>query len=132
MTITEGTAAVEDEVPTLGQLLVQSARAGRDRIAAQALADEGTILAQSAVRAVLVAEEDGAPICRWEGLMGRLYGLGLDDHQRAFLGLVLSIVGIGHITLAVVPDLDERRMLIVQRTILRLAGNDRVAIGPRL
>ncbi|MFG2780845.1 hypothetical protein ACGFY7_23695 [Streptomyces prunicolor] len=132
MTIITTTAARDSGGPTLGQLLVKSANDGRDRIAAQALADEETILDRANVRAALVADEDGTPICRWEGLMGRTYALGLDDHQRAFLGLVLSIVGIGHITLAVVPDLDERRMLIVLRAILRLTDNDRVAIGTRM
>ncbi|QWA20905.1 hypothetical protein KJK32_05070 [Streptomyces sp. JCM17656] len=45
-------------------------------------------------RLLVVAGADG-PVCRWEGLMGRLYGLGLDDQQRAFLGLVMGMVGIG-------------------------------------
>lgn len=140
MTITTMSPADEAEAPgaetgppaTPVHPLVESARSDRDRIAAQALVDEETILSQANVRAILLVEEDGTTVCRWEGLMGRVYGLGLDHPQRAFIGLVLSVVGIGHITLAVVPDLDERRMLIVQRMILQLTGNDRVAIGTRV
>ncbi|MGW0821853.1 hypothetical protein [Streptomyces sp. NPDC002845] len=116
----------------LGAELVKSAREGRDRIAMQALVDEASILARDNVRSTLVVEQDGRVTALWERLSGRVYTLGLDEHQRAFLGLVLSIVGIGQVTLAAVPDLDERRMLIVQRAILALTGNDRVAIGVRL
>ncbi len=64
--------------------------------------------------------------------MGRLYGLGLDDGQRAFLGLVLGMVGIGLHTLWEVERLDERRLLILMRAMPVLAGNDRIAIGTRV
>lgn len=116
----------------LGQLLVESATKPRDRIAAQALAEEETILALPQVRSLLVVEDEGRPTARWEKLMGRLYTLQLDATQRAFLALVLSMLGIGQITLAAVEDLDERRLLIMQRAILKLAGNDRIAVGTRL
>ena len=134
MTTTTTQAADTDEadLPTLGELLLASAKNNRDRIATQALVDEETLLTRDSVRNALVAKHDGRMTCRWEGLSGRLYTLGLDDVERAFLGLVLSIVGIGHITIAVVEDLDERRLVIVQRAIRGLAGNDRIAIGTRL
>ncbi|MBO4258250.1 hypothetical protein [Streptomyces griseorubiginosus] len=118
-------------MPTLGELLVQSAKLGRDRTAAQALAEEETLLAHQGVRLALVVKEDGRMTARWEGLMGRLYTLNLDEVQRAFLGLVLSMVGIGHIPLTAVESLDERRLLIMQRALCRLAGNDRIARGTR-
>lgn len=120
------------DTPELGQLLVESATRPRDRIAAQALAEEESILALRHVRRLLVEENRGAMTARWENLMGRQYALGLDAQQRAFLGLVLSMLGIGHITLAAVEDLDERRLLIIQRAILKLSGNDRIAVGTRL
>jgi hypothetical protein len=116
----------------LGELLVESSTRNRDRIAAQAIAQEETILALRHVRALLVEEKRGVMTARWENLMGRQYALGLDAPQRAFLGLVLSILGIGHITLAAVEELDERRLLIIQRAILKLSGNDRIAVGTRM
>lgn len=125
-------APQEADVLPLGELLVASAKNARDRAAAQALAEEGELILRPAVRAALVVREDGRMTCRWEGLSGRLYTLGLDDEERAFLGLVLSMVGIGLHTLSAVPDLDERRLSIILRAILRLAGNDRIAVGTRL
>lgn len=120
------------DTPELGKMLVASSKRDRDRIAAQALAEEETILALPQVRRLLVEEDHGRLTARWENLMGRQYSLELEDQQRAFLGLVLSILGIGHTTLAIVEDLDERHLLIIQRAILKLAGNDRIAVGTRL
>ncbi|WP_406839741.1 hypothetical protein ACICHK_32885 [Streptomyces sp. AHU1] len=67
-----------------------------------------------------------------EGLTGRVYCLGLDEEQRAFLGLVPSMVGIGHVPLAAVSDLGERRLAVTLRAVARLAGNDTPAVGMRL
>lgn len=128
---TPAAAGVDDE-PSLGELLVHSARNSRDRAAVQALADEETLLAHPGLRAALVVKEEGRMTARFEGLMGRLYTLGLEEAQRAFLGLTLSMVGIGSVPLSAVEQLDERRLLILQRAILRLAGNDRIAIGTAL
>lgn len=125
-------APEEADVLPLGELLVASAKSARDRAATQALAEEGELILRPAVRAALVVREDGRMTCRWEGLSGRLYTLGLDEDERAFLGLVLSMVGIGLHILSAVPDLDERRLSIILRAILRLAGNDRIAVGTRL
>ena len=134
MTTTKSRSVPADEVdvPRLGQLLVESAKDDRDRAAAQALAEEEELLTHPGVRAALVERVDGRMTCRWEGLSGRLYTLGLDDEQRAFLGLVLSMVGIGSHTISAVPDLDDRRLAIILRAILRLAGSDRIAVGTRL
>lgn len=132
MTTTTTVPADEAEAPTLGELLVRSAKSGRDRAAAQALAEEETLLAHGGVRATLVVKEGGRMTAVWERLMGRVYTLGLDEEQRAFLGLVLSMVGIGQVPLSAVEKLDERRLLIMQRAIVRLAGNDRIAVGTRL
>lgn len=131
MTATTTTPADEVDVPALGELLVKSARPGRDRTAAQALAEEETLLAHRGVRTALVVKDGGRMTARWEGLMGRLYTLNLDEPQRAFLGLVLSMVGIGCTPLTAVEVLDERRLLIMQRALCRLAGNDRIAFGTR-
>ncbi|MER6233378.1 hypothetical protein ACFY1L_46235 [Streptomyces sp. NPDC001663] len=122
----------ESEASTLGKLLVDSASNDRDRAAAQALFEEETLLAHDGVRAALVVRQSGHMTARWEGLMGRLYTLGLDEPQRAFLGLVLSMVGIGSIPLSAVEELDEHRLVIMQRAIVRLAGNDRIATGTKI
>ncbi len=122
----------EPEAPTLGEQLIASAAYIRERAATQALVEEETILALDNVRRLLVVEGEDGPVCHWEGLMGRLYGLGLDDAQRAFLGLVLGMVGIGLHTLVAVEKLDERRLLVLMRAMPVLAGNDRIAVGTRL
>ncbi|MEV8431983.1 hypothetical protein ACWHLZ_28145 [Streptomyces chartreusis] len=122
----------EAGTPTLGELLIASSAAGRDRAAAQALVEEETILAMDSVRRLLIVEDENGSACRWEGLMGRLYGLGLDEQQRAFLGLVMGMVGIGLHIMSAVEELDERRLLILMRAMPVLARNDRIAIGTRL
>lgn len=133
MTITETRAELADEAdaPTIGELLIASA-AGRERAAAQALVEEETILARDSVRRLLVVEGEEGPVCQWERLMGREYGLELDDAQRSFLGLVLGMIGIGLHTLWEVERLDERRLLILMRAMPALAGNDRIAVGTRV
>lgn len=68
----------------------------------------------------------------WEGLMGRLYTLDLDEQERAFLGLVLSMVAIGLTPLTALELPDQRRVLILMRAIPLLAGNDRIAVGTRV
>ncbi|KAB1986424.1 hypothetical protein [Streptomyces triticiradicis] len=69
---------------------------------------------------------------QWEGLTGRVCCLGLDEEQQAFLGLVLSMVGIGHVPLAAVSDLGGRRLAVMLRAVARLAGNDTPVVGTRL
>ncbi|MEU5091739.1 hypothetical protein [Streptomyces sp. NPDC021356] len=133
MTITDATPETTDDVEVpLGTLLLQSAKSPRRRAATQALVEEETILARDDVRSILVVEENGAPVCDWDRLQGRLYTLGLDERQRDFLGLVLGMVGIGSYTLATAGDLDERHLAILMRAIPQLAGNDRLAVGTRL
>lgn len=124
--------AEEVDVPRLGELLVKNAKNNRDRAAAQALAEEGGLLALDRVRTALVVKRGGRTTAEWERIMGRTYTLGLDEQQRTFLSLVLSLAGIGTVPLTAVESLDERCLVILQRAILRLAGNDRLAIGTRM
>lgn len=131
-TTTTPADASADNEPSLGELLVHSASNSRDRAAAQALADEETLLTHRGLRAALVVKENGRMTARFDALMGRLYTLGLEETQRAFLGLVLSMVGIGSVPLSAVEQLDERRLLILQRAIFSLAGNDRTAVDTAL
>ncbi|GCB49018.1 hypothetical protein [Streptomyces sp. NL15-2K] len=131
-TISSCTSVDEPDAPQLGELLVRSAADLRDRTAVQALVEERKLLARDNVRAALVTKQGGVMKCRWEGMAGRLYSLGLDDGERAFLGLVLSIVGVRQSYLSAAEHLDERRLKIVLQAMMRLAGNDRIAIGARL
>jgi hypothetical protein len=126
-----GTLAGVD-LATLGEQIVRNSRPGGSRAAARALVDEGSIFARQNVRMALLIDTPDGAACWWEGLSGRVYTLGLDQEQRDFLGLVLSLVGIGHITLAAAQDLDERRMSIILRAILQMSGNDTIAVGTRL
>ncbi|CAM5741185.1 hypothetical protein STAFG_2921 [Streptomyces afghaniensis 772] len=135
MTVTEAeteTPEVTDEVPRLCKQLLRTADSSRARASVQALAEERTILEMPAVRRALVVDTSCGARADFEGLSGLQYGLGLDEQQRVFLDLVLSMMGIGITTLASVEDLDERRLPIILRAILRLAGNDTIAVGTRL
>ncbi|MPY34105.1 hypothetical protein FNH09_23505 [Streptomyces adustus] len=115
----------------LSGLLIRSVE-GQHRVAIQALVEERTILALPQVRTAIVAERRGRKACNWEGLTGMLYTLPLDRPQRIFLGLLLSMVGIGSTPLSAVADLDHERLRIFTQAILRLAGSDSIAIGTRL
>ncbi|MCX5056798.1 MULTISPECIES: hypothetical protein [unclassified Streptomyces] len=125
-------SADEIAAPPLGQLLLRSAAGRRDRTAVQALVEEEKLLALDNVRGALVTKADGVMTCRWEVMARRLYTLGLDDGDRAFLGLVLSIVGVRQGYLSAVEYLDERRLKIMLHAMIRLTSNDRLAIGTRL
>ncbi|MFI5798846.1 hypothetical protein [Streptomyces sp. NPDC051677] len=131
-TTSADTAADEPDTPPLGELLVRSAVGLRERIAVQALLEEEELLARDNFRSALVTKRDGVMTCRWEGVAQRLYTLGLNDGERTFLGLVLSIVGMRQSSLAAVQYLDERRFKIVLQAMIRLAGTDWIAIGMRL
>jgi hypothetical protein len=132
MTTTSATTTDDIDLKRLGKQLVRSATSARARAAAQALVEEETILAQRGVLAALGLLDPSPAKVRWEGLAGRVYSLGLDDEQRAFLGLTLSMVGIGQVSLAAVSSLGERRLAVMLRAIARMAGNDTIAVGTRL
>ena len=54
-TTTQAADTDEADLPTLGELLLASAKNNRDRIATQALVDEETLLTRDSVRNALVA-----------------------------------------------------------------------------
>lgn len=135
MTTTDTIPAITPDgvdLERLGAQLVRNARRPWDRAAAQALAAERTILALPRVRSALVVEKSKGAVARWEGLLGHLYTLSLDEQQRAFLGLVLSMTGMGSTPLTAVEQLDEERLRIILKSIVTLAGNDRIAVGTRM
>jgi hypothetical protein len=95
--------------------------------------EEETVLAHRSVLGALgLLDTPSAAKVGWEGLMGRVHSLGLDDEQRAFLGLTLSMLGIGGVSLAAASGLGERRLAVMLRAIARLAGNDTIAVGTRI
>ncbi|MER6712546.1 hypothetical protein [Streptomyces sp. NPDC000877] len=122
----------EVELQALGEQLLRTAKSSPARAAVQALIGEHTILSAPAVRQALILHTDDGEMAHFEGLAGHQYSLGLDKQQRCFLELVLSMVGIGMITLAVVQNLDDRRLALLLRATLRLAGNETLAVGTRL
>ncbi|MFF5001680.1 hypothetical protein ACFY3G_02535 [Streptomyces phaeochromogenes] len=133
MTTTFEPPADEAVEPPLGERLLASTSDLRQRVAVAALAEEGLILERKSVQEALVWEPgDGTARCTWEHLTGRMYGLGLEDDERAFLDLVLSITGVAHQTSLVrVMDLDERRTAIILRAMIQLSGCDTLAVGTR-
>ncbi|MFL1904742.1 hypothetical protein ACJWDR_37415 [Streptomyces tauricus] len=118
---------------TLGARLLESATDPRHRVVLTALLEEGHILALDSVQRSLAWEPgDGTVACSWDHLSADLHDLGLDDGQRAFLDLLLSATGVLHATsLARVIGLDERRLAILLRAIVRLSGCDTIAVGTR-
>ncbi|MEV2193324.1 hypothetical protein AB0I02_20400 [Streptomyces phaeochromogenes] len=84
----------EEDAPSLGALLLASAVNPRDRAAVRALVDEELILARDHIRTALVVKTTAGRMgCDWERFGKRLYTLGLDEGERAFLDLVLSLAG---------------------------------------
>ncbi|MFE6194137.1 hypothetical protein [Streptomyces sp. NPDC057838] len=122
----------EAEYEQLGAELLRNTVNRRQRAAVQALVEERSVLSVPAVQRALIVDTRKGRAAHFEGLSGLQYGLGLDEQQRAFLHLVLSMVSIGITTLASVEDLDDRRLPIILRAILRLAGNEDLAVGRRL
>ncbi|MET8409686.1 hypothetical protein ABZV34_16590 [Streptomyces sp. NPDC005195] len=133
MTVTSAETTDGSMLERRGQRLIDSAKNDRERAAAEALVEEQTILSrQNVLTALGLWDTPSSSEVRWEGLGGRVYSLGLDDEQRAFLGLTLSMVGIGSVGLTAVRELDDRRLAVMLRAIARLAGNDTLAVGTRL
>ena len=122
----------EAEYRQLSTELLRNTKIRRQRAAVQALIEERTILSLPAVQRALIVHSGKGRAARLTGLSGCRYTLGLDEGQRCFLGLVMSLVGMGITTLASVEDLDDRRLPIILRAILRLAGNETIAVGTRL
>ncbi|MFE9812617.1 hypothetical protein [Streptomyces sp. NPDC005548] len=133
MTLTSAKSSEAALLELRGARLIESATTDRELAAAEALVDEETILSHRSVYGALGLQDlPSEATVRWEGLMGRVYTLGLDREERVFLGLTLSMVGIGNTPLSAVSDLGERRLAIILRAIARLAGNDTLTLGPRI
>lgn len=126
------TADDEEDAPSLGSLLLASATSPRDKAAVRALVDEEKILARDHVqRALVVKTPEGRMGCDWERFSKRLYILGFNEGERAFLELILSIAGPYQVSLSRVLELDERRLAIVLRGLVQWSDCDTLAIGTR-
>jgi len=131
MTLT--TTAVEDtDTPPFEELLLKAAVTPREQAAVRALVEEEQILARDNFRRAMTWQTDEGIEFSWQNLACNLYGLNLDESERAFIDLVLSIVWPHQTSLVRVMDLGERRLAIVLRAMIRLAGNDTLAVGTRL
>ncbi|MFD3310044.1 hypothetical protein [Streptomyces sp. NPDC058694] len=133
MGITAEPSTDEATEPPLGEQLLALASGLREEVAMWALATEEQILSRDTVRKALVYSNlDGTRGLAWERLDCRFYELGLDEASLSFLDLVLSVAGIAHRTSLVrVMDLDEHRMAIILRAMIRLSGCDTLAVGTR-
>lgn len=120
------------DTPPFEELLLKAAASPREKAAVRALADEEQILARPAFRRALVWHADEGVEFSWQNLACYLYGLGLNDAERAFVDLVLSIASPHQTSLTRVMDLDERRLAIVLRAMISLSGVDTLAVGTRL
>lgn len=130
MTLTSAETTEAALLELRGARLIESATTDRELAAAQALVEEKTILSHRSVYGALgLLDLPSEATVRWESLMGRVYTLGLDREERVFLGLTLSMLGIGNTPLSAVSDLGERRLAIFLRAITQLARNDTPAVG---
>jgi hypothetical protein len=118
--------------PSMPSALQRWAVTARDRAVVTALVEEGELLAREDVRRVLVRDDGPGPRCDWLRLAGHLDGLQLVASERVFLSLLLSMAGCRPVELSLVQDLDEARLAIVLRALVRLSGNSRIAVGTRV
>ncbi|MFI5941900.1 hypothetical protein ACIBCB_16820 [Streptomyces uncialis] len=119
--------------PALPQRLRRWAVTARDQAAVSALTEEAGLLGRDDIRLVLVREDAATGLrCDWSALARQLYVLELSAAERVFLGFVLSMAGSHQTALSRVQELDEARLAIVLRALVRLSGNGRIAVGTRV
>ncbi|MDX3455023.1 hypothetical protein PV396_24295 [Streptomyces sp. ME02-8801-2C] len=121
------TTAADAEARALGRKLLKAAASPREKAAVWALVEEGEIFARSEVRRTLVWQTDKGIELTWQHLSCGLYALGLDDSERSFVDLVLSIAWPHQTSLMRVTELGSRRLDIVLQAIRQLAGDDMTA-----
>ena len=120
------------DAPPFEEVLLKAAVTPREQAAVRALVDEEQILARPTFRRALVWHTDGGIEFSWQNLACYLYGLELDDAERGFVDLVLSIASPHQTSLTRVMDLDERRLAILLRALISLSAVDTLAGGTRL
>ncbi|UIX32995.1 hypothetical protein [Streptomyces sp. GQFP] len=122
----------DTEAPPFEKQLLKAAVTPREQAAVRALVDEEQILARPTFRTALARQTDDGIEFSWQNLACYLYGLGLDESERAFADLVLSLAWPHQTSLTRVMDLDERRLAILLRAMINLSGVDTLAVGTRL
>ncbi len=132
MTATTPFLGQEDvDAPSFVEHLLKAAVTSREQAAVQALVEE-VILTNDAVRRNLVRQtDDGGIQFSWQFLAYNLHSVGLDESGRAFVNFILSVAWCGQTSLVHVRELDERRLAILLRAMVRLSGNDTLAITVR-
>lgn len=132
MTTTPFLDQEDADAPLFEDVLLKAAVTPREQAAVRALVDEEQILARDPFRRALVWETGDGIEFSWQNLACYLYGLGLNDADRSFVDLVLSIASPHPTSLTRVMDLDERRLAILLRAMISLSGVDTLAVGTRL
>ncbi|NEC92193.1 hypothetical protein [Streptomyces sp. SID12501] len=122
----------DTDAPPFEELLLKAAASPREQAAVRALVDEEQILSRPAFRRALVWDTVEGIEFSWQNLACYLYGLELNDSERGFVDLVLSIASPHQTSLTRVMDLDERRLAILLRAMISLSGVDTLAVGTRL
>ncbi|MFM9542342.1 hypothetical protein [Streptomyces turgidiscabies] len=121
-------------IPALEKLLLKPSTQPRDKAALRALIEEGAILTRANVRRTLIATNDqGTPVgCAWDRVAKDRFGFELDEEQRIFLDVVLSIAGPHHVNLGWLMEIDDRRLAILLRAMTEMAGNNTIAIATKI
>ncbi|WP_055525334.1 hypothetical protein [Streptomyces graminilatus] len=133
--MTATTPPAEDTAPpALEEVLLKRLTNPRDQAGLRALIEEGTVLARSSVRrSLIVTNDEGKPVgCAWDRVAKERYGLDLDEEQRIFLDVILSVASFHHVNLGWLMEIDDRRLAILLRAMTEMAGNDTIAIGTKL
>ncbi|ELP67681.1 hypothetical protein STRTUCAR8_08529 [Streptomyces turgidiscabies Car8] len=138
--MTETTPLLDQEeqedtvILALKALLFKQSTQPRDKAALRALIEEETLLARENVRrALIVTNDQGTPVgCAWDRVAKERFGLGLDEEQRIFLDVILSVAGPHHVNLGWLMEVGDRRLGILLRAMTEMAGNNTIAIGTKL
>ncbi|MGW1147970.1 hypothetical protein ACWD6I_23635 [Streptomyces sp. NPDC002454] len=106
-------------------------RGATERVAVAALVEEGDVLARGDVRDLLVADTGTAASCDWPRFEARYRNsLVLDASERAFLDFVVAVSFPRLVPLWQVEHLGERRLVVVLRALVALAGaSSTVTVG---
>lgn len=127
--------AKDTVIPALEGLLLKQSTQPRDKAALRALIEEETVLAEDAVRRILLVTDDrGTAVgCAWDRLTKGRFGLvDLDEEQRIFVDFILSVAGPHHVNLGWLMEIDDRRLAILLRAMTEMAGDNTVAIATRI
>ncbi|MER5493850.1 hypothetical protein [Streptomyces sp. NPDC002490] len=106
-------------------------RGTTEQVAVAVLIEEGDVLAREDVRDLLVVDTETAASCDWPRFEARYRNsLVLDASERAFLDFVVAVSFPRLVPLWQVEHLGERRLVVVLRALVALAGaSSTVTVG---